>query len=53
MNPFVECFGADKGIKIYNEFQKIISNRVMPNISSDILKHLIKNEKENLRGVFL
>lgn len=52
-NPFVECFGEDKGTKIHKEYHKIISNRVRPEISEGILKQLIKIEEENLSELFL
>ncbi|NWL87815.1 hypothetical protein DMN77_09395 [Paenibacillus sp. 79R4] len=52
-NPFVECFGEDKGIKIHKEFQKIISNRVKPHISEDYLNRLIEIEEKNLIKVIV
>ncbi|NRR22795.1 hypothetical protein [Brevibacillus sp. MS2.2] len=49
-NPFVECYGKDKGIKIHNEYQNIISNRVKPVITSDLLNKLIQIGEENIRN---
>lgn len=50
-NPFVECFGKDKGIKVNNEYQRIISNRVKPVITVDRLNELIQIGEGNIRSI--
>ncbi|WP_103107535.1 hypothetical protein [Brevibacillus reuszeri] len=50
-NPFVECFGKDKGLKIHSEYQKIVSNRVKPVITNDILNELIQIGEENISKI--
>jgi hypothetical protein len=52
-NTFVDCFGKEKGSKIHEEFQRILSKRVRPNITDKLLKSLIESKEREVRSTFI
>lgn len=49
INPFIECFGIEKGNVIHEKYQRIIKDRIKPEITTEIINNLIVIEEESIK----
>lgn len=49
LNPFIECFGTEKGTVIHQEYQNILKDRIKPIITNEVINSSIILEEKNIK----